>query len=324
MKDHSFHFQIDRFMQQLQAAGYAESSRSEIARMLKYFRAYARARGRANDVRDVDRQLIADYRKHVLSLKKYSLDYRAGMLIDVRSFFRWLSGEGLILGDPTSTLTLPKMSGRTLPPYLSQEEVKRLIEAAQTDCPRGLRDRAILETLYSTGMRQAELRRLAIADINFADGLVRVIQGKGSKDRMVPIGSVALRWIDRYMKEVRGPGAGGPLFRNLETTHPLTSNQIKGILERAKEKAGIKTRIYPHLLRHTFGVHMLEGGADIRLIQAMMGHEHLCTTQIYTLVVPFQLRKAHAESHPAEKRREKLPENLQPTRRFHHGWMQSQ
>ena len=215
------------------------------------------------------------------------------------------------------------MSGKVLPPYLSQEEAAHLMDAAVPDTPAGLRDRAILETLYSTGVRGAECCRLQIADINFADGFVRIIEGKGKKDRVVPIGRLALHYIDRYVKEVRGPGSGGALFRRFTDCTGLTSNQLYRIIRHYRNKAGIKTKIYPHLLRHSFAVHMLENGADIRYIHEMMGHEHLSTTQIYTLVVPFQLKKAHAAAHPAEKRRAKLPQQVAPEGRFHIGWMKA-
>src|SRR5262245_45470449 len=182
-----------------------------------------------------------------------------------------------------------------------QGDSPRLREAAAPETPQSLRDRAILETRYSAGVRGMECCRLQIGDINFADGTVRIISGKGRKDRIVPIGKIALHFIDRYIKEVRGPGSGGPLFRKLASIGPLSSHQLYLLLDLYRKKAGIQMRLYPHLLRHSFAVHLLENGADIRFIQAMLGHEDLSTTQIYTEVVPFELKRVHGRTHPAEK-----------------------
>lgn len=316
--DYRFDHQIARFLSEMQAAGQQETTLRTYRRHLHYFAGFAVGRGCANDVRAVGSELLRAYREHACHTKQnLSSDTRIRMLLCPKNFYAWLASIGLVLIDLTATIRLPKMSGKRLPPYLTQDEVKRFVEAPDLQTPRGLRDRAILETLYSTGMRVAELCRIQIADINFVDGVVRIISGKGKKDRMVPIGALALHYIDRYIKEVRGPGSSGPLFRRMGTSAPVNSGQLYRYMHEYRSKAAISKRMYPHLLRHSFGVHMLENGADIRFIQAMLGHEHLSTTQIYTQVVPFQLKKAHAAAHPAEKRSEELPLDLQPQRRFH-------
>lgn len=318
MNDYRLAFQIDRFLKELQSIGRAPTTLREYSRGLRYFADYAVEHGCANDVRAVGSDLLYNYRLHVWHKKHLSEDTRIGMLMVLRNFYSWLNAEGLVLMDLSPKIPLFKMSGIKLPHYLSQQEAIRLIESPDLQTPRGLRDRAILETVYSTGMRVAEMCRLTVSDINFADGVARILSGKGKKDRMVPIGSLALHYIDRYIKEVRGPGSSGALFRRMGTDDPITSGQFYQSLRIYWKKADIKISVHPHLLRHSFAVHLLENGADIRYIQAMMGHEHLSTTQKYTLVVPFQLKKAHAAAHPAEKKRtEDLPADLHPERRFH-------
>jgi integrase/recombinase XerD len=324
MNDYRFETLIGRFLQELQASGYAETTIKGYRNMLTYFQNYLTDRSIKDDVRVVNRDLILEYRKHVCSMKDHSWDDRSHRLVRLKNFYTWLAQEKMILSDPTAKMQLLKMSRRKLPPYLSQQDAASLMQAAVPETPAGLRDRAILETMYSTGIRGAEACRLQIPDVNFADGVLRITEGKGAKDRIVPIGKIALHYIDRYIKEVRGPGSGGPLFRRFTDLGRLSPHQLYCIIRNYRNKAKIKTRIYPHLLRHTFAVHLLENGADIRVIQEMMGHADISTTQIYTLVVPFQLKKAHAASHPAEKRREKLPADVQPEGRYHPGWMEEE
>ncbi len=324
MKDYRFATQIERLIEDLLASGYAVSTLMGYRNMLNYFASWCAARGIENDVRAATKENMTEYRKHVLAKKDYSWDDRSQRLLRLKYFYEWLAEEKLILSNPIAKLQLLKMSGKRIPPYLSQEDAAKLMAAAVPETPAGLRDRAILETMYATGVRGAELCRLTIPDVNFADGTLRITQGKGAKDRVVPIGKLALHYIDRYIKEVRGPGASGALFRRFTDFRGLNSYQLYGIIRRYRKKAKIKTKIYPHLLRHTFAVHMLENGADIRHIQEMMGHVDISTTQIYTLVVPIQLKKVHHQTHPAEKRKEKLPEEIKPEGRFHHGWMGSE
>lgn len=314
-RDYRFAFWMDRFLKEMQATGRGITTIANYRRKLRYFSDFAGEQRCANDVRAVGADFIKSYRRHLDKNAELSLENKMRMLLTIKIFFAWLAIEGVILLDLASKITLPKMPWRKLPPYLSQQDARAFIEAATPATPQGLRDRAILETLYSTGMRVSELCRLQIADLNFADGVVRILSGKGKKDRMVPIGRMALHYMDRYMKEVRGPGSGGPLFRRMGTTEAIRTQRLYIYMDSYRKKAGIKIKVYPHLLRHSFAVHLLENGADIRHIQAMLGHEQLSTTQLYTQVVPLQLKKAHAAAHPAEKQSEKLPANAQPKRR---------
>lgn len=314
--NYRFAFQIKRFLQKLQATRRAETTVQTYRRSLYYFRSFAQDQGIKDDLRAVSENLVSGYREHIHCQTDRSVDWKIRFLSVVKSFLNWLAEEELILSNPTANIVLPKMRGKKLPAYLTQEEIRTLMEAADPEVPAGtqtsagLRDRAILETLYSTGMRASECYRLQIPDINFADGLVRINYGKGSKDRIVPIGSTALHFIERYITEVRGSRSGGALFRKPISSQPIDAYDLRQILKRYSRKAGIKIHLHPHLLRHSFAVHLLENGADIRYIQQMLGHENLIATQIYTRVVPVQLKKAHAAAHPATKRKEKLPAHL--------------
>jgi integrase/recombinase XerD len=308
--------QMKRYLLQLTAAGRAAATISDAERELRYFRDYLKARS-IYDLRKIDRKIITEYRKHILARKDWSMNYRIELLLAVRTFYNWLAEEQrLLLVNPAAALPLPKMTNRRLPPYLSQEQVAALLSAAGADSPAGLRDRAILETLYSTGIRVSECCNLDVNDIDFAEGLIVIRAGKGNKDRVVPVGKLALRYTEQYLRQVRGPGGSPALFRSMSRGERLLPERLRFILRRYCGKAGLSTRVYPHLLRHSFAVHMLENGAGIRYIAAMLGHEHLATTQIYTQVVPLQLKKTHTATHPAERQRGALP-NPTPLAVFH-------
>jgi integrase/recombinase XerD len=304
-----FGFQIDLFLDQLRASRKAQTTIDAYRRHLRYFKTWVKCK---DDVRIVDERIVTNYREHIASKEKYSPDWRLRSLSSLKRFYAWLSLQDVLLADPTAKLILPRGRSRRLPPYLSQSDVGALLQAADPQTPAGLRDRAILESLYSTGMRASECYRLQIADINFADGLIRINSGKGKKDRVVPIGETALRFIERYIADTRGSRLSGPLFRKKISSRPIDSYDLGKILKRCGEKAGITIHLYPHLLRHSFAVHLLENGAGIRHIQEMLGHENLVATQIYTRVVPVQLKRVHDAAHPAARHTEKLPADLSP------------
>lgn len=269
---YSLIYQSERFLQELVGAGRAATTLRQHRRALRYFKEYLFDQKHPDDIRTISRPLIDRYVICCMARAGYALDSKVRWLSCVKTFFGWLTSQNLILSDPTAKLDLPKTARLKLPHHLTRGETMRLLEAADPSTARGLRDRAILETLYSTGMRNAECCALALADIDFAAGTVRILAGKGQKDRMIPIGRAALQFIDRYVKEVRGPGVVGPLFRWLSEPRGFSHHQLYMLLNRYRKKAGIK-RLYPHLLRHTFAVHMMEAGADIRFIQEMLGHE---------------------------------------------------
>jgi integrase/recombinase XerD len=217
----------------------------------------------------------------------------------LRTYYRFLAGEDVTHEDPAAGIETPK-GWRRLPEVLSIEEVELLLAAPNPDEPLAWRDRALLEVAYGTGARVSELVGLVARDIQFDQFVVRLF-GKGSKERLVPIGRRALGAVAVYAREVR-PGldrgkTGGRLFLNARGT-PLTRVGAWGIIKRHAARAGITRRVSPHTLRHTFATHMLEGGADLRAVQEMLGHADLTTTQRYTHVDREYLRDVHRSYHP--------------------------
>ena len=217
----------------------------------------------------------------------------------VRTYFKFLVNEGHLARDPSERLESPKR-WRTLPAVLTREEVERLLAAPNTDEPLAVRDRALLELAYATGMRVSELVSITLQHIVFDEGIARVF-GKGSKERLVPVGRRALGAVALYAREIRpllDKGKGrGTLFLNARGT-PLTRVGAWGIIKAMAKRAGIAKRVTPHTMRHTFATHLLEGGADLRAVQEMLGHTDLATTQIYTHVDREYLRSVHKRFHP--------------------------
>jgi integrase/recombinase XerD len=226
----------------------------------------------------------------------------------LRSFFSWLAARRVLLFNPAQELAL---AGRTQPlprTVLTESEVQRLLTAPGTDA-LGLRDRAILETFYSTGLRRAELAGLDLYDVDQASEVVRVRQGKRGKDRYVPIGARALAVLRRYLHEAR-PGLVATvrepaLFVDAVYGHRLNAKTLNLIVRQRGEAAGIQRRVTPHVLRHTCATHLLQGGADLRHVQAILGHASIATTQVYTRVAVEDLAAVHRRHHP--RRRLKIP-----------------
>ena len=217
----------------------------------------------------------------------------------LRTYFKFLTGEGLAVRDPTERLDTPK-GWRRLPTVLSVADVERLLAAPDADAPLGVRDRALLELGYATGARVSELVGLRLQDLLFEEGLARLF-GKGSKERIVPVGRRALGAASLYAREIR-PGldrgrSRGVLFVNARGG-PLSRVGAWGIIKAAARRAGITKRVTPHTLRHSFATHLLEGGADLRAVQEMLGHADLTTTQLYTHVDREYLRSVHKSFHP--------------------------
>jgi integrase/recombinase XerD len=242
----------------------------------------------------------------VRSLRERDLSARSvtRALSAVRGFHRFLVGDDVVRRDPTETLDRPKLE-KTLPGVLSIEDVERILEqpAPSASDKRGLwiRDRAILEVLYATGMRVSELVGLRPVDINAESGIVRVF-GKGSKERIVPIGEPALRWVHKYEAECRSPlirtgRSTDKLFLNARGT-PLTRMSVWKMVQSYSRKAGVTTEVHPHTFRHSFATHLLEGGADLRAVQEMLGHADISTTQIYTHIDRQYLKEVHRSFHP--------------------------
>jgi integrase/recombinase XerD len=241
-----------------------------------------------------------------LSAYTFGREEKAAWFARIKIFFRWIAAQGLILIDPTSSIHFPAPKRRKHPVYLTQGEVARLLDSIATNTAEGLQERTMLELLYSCGLRAGEIYRLTLGDINFADQTVRIIMSKGKKDRMVPVGKTALSWLDRYIQEVHGMRLSGPLFYHPGSKEPLASWYLRRIINTYRAVARLSKPCNPRSFRHSFAIHLLENGAGIRHIQAMLGHSSLKTTQKYTRIVPEELKRAHLRAHPSEKRQGRL------------------
>lgn len=233
----------------------------------------------------------------------------ARKLSALRSFFRFVNSEGLIHNDPLSKVSGPKREKR-LPEFLTASEIRTLIESPDTSTPYGLRDRALLELLYASGLRVSEIVSLDIKNVDLSMRQIRV-RGKGSKERMTLMGEPAARALEAYLK------FGRPKLQGRRKTEALFLNRYGGrIVERRVQyllkayaaQAGLGDRIHPHMLRHTFATHMLDGGADLRVVQELLGHASLSSTQVYTHVTRGQMRRRYLEAHPRSRQDESTEE----------------
>lgn len=234
-----------------------------------------------------------------LTERKLSPRSQARRLIALRQMFKFCKGEGLCATNPTEDVDLPRF-GRRLPEFLTVDEVDRLLQAPDRRTARGARDAAMLETLYATGLRVSELIKVRLRDVNFDAGYL-VTFGKGRKERLVPIGEVAIAGLRSYLDGVRATFAGGRAVDAIFLTHhgrPMTRQGFWKLLGRYAVVAGIRKRISPHKLRHSFATHLIERGADLRAVQAMLGHADIGTTEIYTHLSRRHLRSVYDKFHP--------------------------
>jgi integrase/recombinase XerD len=226
----------------------------------------------------------------------------ARQLVTLRNFFRWAQTQEIVRQDPSAKLESPKIR-KSLPGYLRLDEVEKLLNQPDDKTPLGMRDRAMLEVLYSTGLRVSELVSLRVSDLDTKVGCVRCI-GKGDKERIVPIGRKALTMVDKYVREARSAlvrqakAVNSPtLFVNRRGVS-LSRVGVWKILSAYGRKAGLRQALTPHMLRHSFATHLLERGADLRSVQLMLGHADISTTQIYTHVVEERLKQVYKAHHP--------------------------
>jgi integrase/recombinase XerD len=249
----------------------------------------------------VEEASALDVREFLLSLDRMRLQSRtiARHVVSLRQFFRHLLREEVISTNPADNLESPR-TWKVLPKYLSIDEVERLLAIPDEKTPSGQRDRAILEMLYGTGLRVSELITLRVADVNLGVGTVRAL-GKGNKQRLVPVGQPAIEAVERYLSEARPVMMKGRMAPWLFVNHRagrLSRQSIWLMLGHYGRLSGLSKTVTPHLLRHSFATHMLGRGADLRALQLMLGHADIATTQIYTHVIPAQLREIHQRHHP--------------------------
>ena len=292
---------IERFLQYLRVERNAsdltiKSYGEDLAALTDYL---TEARGQTPAPGDVS---VPELRGYAAAMHEagYAKTTIARRLASMRSFYRFGQREGWAAINPAKPLRNPRKS-RTLPHFLSIDDLGRLFEAPPADEPMGLRDRAILETMYSAGLRISETVGLTEGDLDFAAGVVRV-RGKGKRERLAPLGSYAIRalrrWLDvRKLSQKEKQGAAAPVFLN-KFGRRLTTRSVARMLEKYLALTGLDARTTPHSLRHSFATHLLDRGADIRSVQELLGHKSLSTTQIYTHVSTAALREVYERAHP--------------------------
>ena len=290
--------------------GLAPNSLAAYRRDLRRYVGYLRRRGET-DPAAVDEAVVAAYVEELKQartddgLRRYKESSIARALAAVRSFHRFCVEEGLLVSDPSEEIGGPRVP-QGIPKALSEAEVVALLDAVPGDGPRPRRDRAILETLYAGGLRISELVGLDLGDVDLYDGQVRVL-GKGNKERVVPLGRTAREALGDYLTTGRPELERPPratergLFLNARGGR-LTRQGAWLIVRAAGDRAGLGGRLFPHVLRHSCATHMLDHGADIRVVQELLGHASLSTTQVYTMVSPERLRAAYDAAHPRARR----------------------
>ncbi|WP_312377327.1 site-specific tyrosine recombinase XerD [Pseudomonas oryzihabitans] len=254
--------------------------------------------GRGLTLESVGRDAVLDHLGWRLS-EGYQARSTARFLSGLRSFYKYAVREGRLAEDPTLLVSMPQL-GAPLPKSLSEADVEALLAAPDTEDTLGLRDRTMLEVLYATGLRVTELISLTLDEINLREGSLRVF-GKGSKERLIPLGEEAIAWLESYLKTARplllGGQPGDILFPSQRGT-PMTRQTFWHRIKLHAQLAGIRTSLSPHTLRHAFATHLLNHGADLRTVQMLLGHTSLSTTQIYTHVARVRLQQLHAQHHP--------------------------
>ncbi|MCB9895836.1 MAG: site-specific tyrosine recombinase XerC [Planctomycetes bacterium] len=297
-----------RYMQWMGTMNYSSGTIRLRTIQLKFFLNWCAERNLARP-RQVTRRVLERYIKEVAKARvsgtkrRLTTGAQHGRLVAVRCFFKWLARKKLIPHNPASEIDLPQMERRLPKNVLSHEQVERVLELPDPSTPLGLRDRAILETFYSTGLRRAELLTVRVDELYIERGFLLVNQGKGKKDRVVPIGARAVHWIQRYLEEVRPTQVRRKVRHHLFLTargSQFSASALGNLVKDYLLKAGIKGRGACHMFRHSMATSMLENGAGIRFIQEMLGHADLKTTQIYTHVSPVRLQEVHTATHPAK------------------------
>jgi integrase/recombinase XerD len=298
-----------RYLEWLQVHNYAAPTVQNRQSYLGAFVAWCTERGLATP-REITKPILERYQRSLYTHRKANgepLTFRAqhARLIPVRAFFKWLARQNYLLYNPASEIELPRLEHRLPKHVLTKSEVEQVLAQPDITESMGLRDRAILEVFYSTGMRRSELMGLGLFDLDRERGTVMIRQGKGKKDRMIPIGERAVAWIDRYQTQVRPElvvERGNTTLFLTQAGEAFTPDRLTQLVRGYVNAADTGKTGSCHLLRHTMATLMLENGADIRYIQAMLGHAELSTTQIYTQVSIRKLKEIHSATHPAKVR----------------------
>jgi len=301
-----FHRLVRRYLDWMRVMNFCATTLRARTSQLNAFAAWCGARG-LTQPRQTTKTIIELYQRHIAGARsngarvRLSTCAQLGRLSAVRGFFKWLARKRKIRFSPAADIDLPRMEQRLPKNVLSHGQIERILSLPDVTCPLGLRDRAMLETFYSTGLRRSELTAVSLDELFPERGLLIVNQGKGKKDRVVPIGTRALLWIDRYLSKARPLLVGRKKREKLFVSvrgEAISPTAVSIMVRDYLNQAGIRTRGACHMFRHSMATAMLENGADIRYIQEMLGHADLKTTQIYTHVNPHKLREVHATTHP--------------------------
>jgi len=291
---------ILEYRNQLKAAGYAKSSIGHYIFYLNQFKEYLKTRN-INDLKEVTHKIILEYQEY-LATQATAMETRALKIRAVRRLFEYLTDTHRLLINPTEGIAETCRTNRKIQITLTLKEIKALLSAPNLSLKTGIRDRAMLEAMYSTAIRLNELISLEVYHADLKDRVLYIRKGKGGKKRVVPLSKEAVRYLKEYLRYIRCYYAKkNPKERRLFLNHsgrPLNTGSVQAILRKYRMKARIKKPVSPHTIRRTCATHMLQNGADIRYIQKLLGHRHLATTQAYTKVMPVDIKKTHNKTHP--------------------------
>ena len=307
---------LEKHLEDLRVRNYSEYTVKNRRVHIGFFLDWANERGITEPV-EVTRTVLESYQRHVFHYRKkngepLSFTGQHDRLVPLRVWFKWMARQHHILHNPASELELPRLGMRLPKAVLTAAEAEQIIEQTNIHDALGLRDRAILETLYSTGMRRLELVHLKLGDLDLERATVSIRQGKGHKDRIIPLGDRAAAWVRKYLDESRPQLATEPDDKIVFLSNagePFSLDYLTEMVRGYVEAANLGKHGACHLFRHTMATLMLEGGADTRFIQAMLGHADLKTTQLYTHVAIRQLQDIHRATHPAKLAKKKEPES---------------
>lgn len=298
--------QSERWLERMAERNYSETSLSAARWALKMFLDWSRERDLSSPGQ-ITKPILESYQGWLYRYEKkdgerLSVRTQRARLGTLQRFFSWLCKSGFLTANPAADLELPRKPYHALPKALNRDELRRLMGQPDVTDPLGLRDRAILETLYATGMRRGELVALDLGDIDLEASSVHVRKGKGGKGRLLPLGEATLGWLEAYLERSRprlSMGEGERAFFLSGYGERFNPNYLGNWVARSLKAAGIEKKGACHLLRHSCATHMMENGADLRTIQSILGHARLDTTQIYTEVSLVHLREVYEKSHPA-------------------------
>lgn len=301
---------VHEFLEWTRATGRSDQTIDTRARALKRFIAWCDERG-IDHPKDVTLAILERYQRHLFHYRKpngepLTFGSQQTMLVPLKVFFQWAARDRHILYNPASELVLPSLPRRLPKHILTVADIEAIINQPDVATAPGLRDRAILETFYSTGIRRSELTHLALYDVDTRGGSLTVRGGKGGRDRVVPLGARAVAWVEKYRDDVRAQlvaGRDDGVFFLTDFGEAFEKNRLGDLVKGYVERAGFDVVGSCHLFRHAMATHMLEAGCDIRFIQAILGHSNLETTAIYTQVSIAKLKEIHAATHPARLER---------------------